>query len=166
MFLFSNLSQINYDTDSLVMIYVQYLILLIQERQKKLERIKQHLAECDVRSETLAFDKQTKLQHRQEMVWLMGIRNRSKSKKNFTFKSFVVQRISVKYLNCPDHTVVPMSAASSTHRSNGLFTLLDLDSDSDSDLDSKPNGCIALCGSFHTAQSRIQIPILTANYRK
>ena len=71
-FLFSNLGQINYDTDFLVMIYVQYLILLFQERQKKLERIKQHLAECDVRSETLAFDKQTKLQHQQEMVCFDG----------------------------------------------------------------------------------------------
>ena len=41
-----------------------------------------------------------------------------------------------------------------------LFTLLDSDSDSDS----KPIGYIALYRSFHTAQSRIQIPILTANY--
>ena len=45
--------------------------------------------------------------------------------------------------------------------SNGLFTL----PDSESDSDSKPNGYIALCRSFQTAWSRIQIPILTANYR-
>ena len=43
----------------------------------------------------------------------------------------------------------------------GLFTL----SDSDSFSDSKPNGYIELCRSFHTAMSQIQIPILTTNYR-
>ena len=48
---------------------------------------------------------------------------------------------------------------------NDLFTLPDSDSDSDLDSDSKPNGYIALCRSFHTAQSQIQIPILTVNYR-
>ena len=32
---------------------------------------------------------------------------------------------------------------------NGLFTLPDSDSDSDSDLDSKPDGHIVLCRSFH-----------------
>ena len=37
--------------------------------------------------------------------------------------------------------------------------------DSESDLDSNPNGYIALCTSFHTTQSQIQIPIPTANYR-
>ena len=47
----------------------------------------------------------------------------------------------------------------------GLFTLPDLDSDSDSDLDSKPNGYIILCKSFHTARSQIRNLILTANYR-
>ena len=36
-----------------------------------------------------------------------------------------------------------------------LFTLLNLDS--------KPNGYVTLCRSFHTAGSQIQIPILTAN---
>ena len=45
--------------------------------------------------------------------------------------------------------------------SSGLFTL----PDSDSDSGSKPNRYIALCRSFQTAQSQIQIPILTANYR-
>ena len=44
---------------------------------------------------------------------------------------------------------------------NGLFTLLDSDSDSDS----KPNVYTALCRSLHIAQSQIQIPILTVNYR-
>ena len=43
----------------------------------------------------------------------------------------------------------------------GLFTLPDLDSDSDS----KPNGYIAPCRSFHTAQGQVQILIPTANYR-
>ena len=66
MSLFSNLSQMNFNSDYLVTICVKYYFP--QERQKKLERIKQHLAECDVRSEALAFDKQIKLQHRQEMV--------------------------------------------------------------------------------------------------
>ena len=47
------------------------------------------------------------------------------------------------------------------HQSYDSFTLPDLDSDSDS----KPNGYIALCRSFHTLHSQIPIPILTANYR-
>ena len=47
--------------------------------------------------------------------------------------------------------------------SRGLFTVLA--SDTDSDLDCKPNGYIVLCKAFHSAQNRIQIPILTDNYR-
>ena len=43
----------------------------------------------------------------------------------------------------------------------GLFTLPDSDSDSNSNF----CGYIALCKSFHTARSQIQIPILTANYK-
>ena len=42
---------------------------------------------------------------------------------------------------------------------NSLFTL------PDSNSDSKPSGYIGLYRSFHTAQSQIQIPILTANYK-
>ena len=45
----------------------------------------------------------------------------------------------------------------------GLFTLPYSDSDSDLDSDAKPNGYIALCRTFDTAQSLIQISILTAN---
>ena len=48
---------------------------------------------------------------------------------------------------------------------NGLFTLPDLDSVSDSSSDSKPDGYITLYRTFHIAQSKIQIPILTTNYR-
>ena len=47
---------------------------------------------------------------------------------------------------------------------NGLYTFPDSDINSDSDLDCKPNGYIALGKMFHTAQSCIQIPILTASY--
>ena len=56
-----------------------------------------------------------------------------------------------------------MMATVAVH-SNGLFTLPDSDSDSDSgsesDSDSKPSGYIALCRSFDTLWSQIQIPIL------
>ena len=38
-------------------------------------------------------------------------------------------------------------------------------SDSETDSGCKPNGYIVLCRIFHTAQSQIEIPILTANYR-
>ena len=41
---------------------------------------------------------------------------------------------------------------------NGLFKMSDLETDSNSD--SKPNGYIALCRSFHIARSQIQIPII------
>ena len=47
---------------------------------------------------------------------------------------------------------------------NGSFTLPGSDSDSDSDCHSKPNGYIAVCRSFHTAQNQIQFPILIVNY--
>ena len=46
----------------------------------------------------------------------------------------------------------------------GLFTLPDWDTHSNSNSDCKPNGYILLRRTFHTAQSQIQIPILTANY--
>ena len=49
---------------------------------------------------------------------------------------------------------------------NGLFTLPDSDSDSGLDSDSKTNGYIALCRSFHIELSHIQVQILTPNYRK
>ena len=52
-----------------------------------------------------------------------------------------------------------MMATVAVH-SNGLFTLPDSDSGSESDSDSKPSGYIALCRSFHTLWSQIQIPIL------
>ena len=47
--------------------------------------------------------------------------------------------------------------------SYGLFTLME--TDSFTNLDSKPDGYIVLCRNFHTAQTQIQIPILTDNYR-
>ena len=40
-----------------------------------------------------------------------------------------------------------------------------MDTDSESDSDCKPNGYIVLGRTFHTTQSQIQTPILTANYR-
>ena len=43
------------------------------------------------------------------------------------------------------------------HINDGLFTLPDSDTVSNSD--SKPNGYIVLCRTFHTAQSQIQISI-------
>ena len=57
--------------------------------------------------------------------------------------------------SCPCQTFLRVRAH------NGLFTLSDLDSDSGS----KPSGYIAQCRSFHIAQSPIQIPILTVNFR-
>ena len=45
----------------------------------------------------------------------------------------------------------------------GLFTLPHWDTDSNSNSNCKPNGYILLRRTFHTGQSQIQIPILTAN---
>ena len=84
----------NFNSDCLVTICVKYCFP--QERQKKLERIKQHLAECDVRSEALASEKQIKLQHRQEMVCFDN--NRSKSKNNFYISTLY------RALACQGHT--------------------------------------------------------------
>ena len=41
---------------------------------------------------------------------------------------------------------------------NGSFTLTDRDSGTESDSDSKPDGYIVLCRTFHIAQTRTRIP--------
>ena len=70
--------------------------------------------------------------------------------------------LEYEFIPCPSPA---MQLSHNTDRFNGLFALSDSDSDSDSDLNCKPNGYIVLCKSSHTAQSQIQIQILTAKYR-
>ena len=41
---------------------------------------------------------------------------------------------------------------------SGSFTLTEMDSGTDSDSDSKPNGYILLCRTFHIAQAWTRIP--------
>ena len=72
------------------------------------------------------------------------------------FTIFCPHTKRLRHNNADDHSV----GVGKIHWPNGLFTLTETDSGADSVSDSKPDGNIVLCRTFHFAQTWTRIPTI------